>query len=129
MSASFDDPAFCDPFDDVTFVHDSLPTADVLRVCGELDFGNSAKFAAALERAARLEYPLAVDLTKCRYMDASVISVLVRARTTLSSRLSIVADPNGIPKRLLSITNVDAALHVTPSIVDALAPRSTTKFF
>jgi anti-anti-sigma factor len=125
MSASYDDPAFCDPFDDVTFVHDSLPAADVLRVCGELDFGNSGKFAAALERAARLEYPLAIDLTKCRYMDASAISVLVRAQSVLSSRISIVADPHGIPKRLLAITNVDDALDIAPSIADALAPRTT----
>jgi len=124
MSASYDDPAFCDPFDDVTFVHDSLEAADVLRVYGELDFGNSRKFAAALERAARLEFPLAIDLTKCRYMDASAISVIVRAQSVLSSRLSIIAHPDGIPKRILAIANVDDALNITPSIVDSLTTRT-----
>jgi anti-anti-sigma factor len=124
MSASYDDPAFCDPFDDVTFVHDSLPAADVLRVFGELDFGNSRKFAAALERAARLDHPLAIDLTKCRYMDASAISVLVRARSAMSSRLSVVADPNGIPKRVLALTNVEDELDIAPTVADALATRN-----
>jgi anti-anti-sigma factor len=121
MSASPEDSVFYDALDSVAFIHDRLSSADVLHVFGELDLANSDLFAAELGRAGRLGHPLAIDLTQCNYMDASALSVLVRARTALERDFVIAALPHGVPGRLLSLAEFDNCMTVSANIADALA--------
>jgi anti-anti-sigma factor len=77
---------------------------------GEYDRGTvpalSAMFSSAI---AGDDADLVVDLSEVSFMDASTISVIIRARTFLSvhGRLLRLRDPSKCARRLLTVCDLD----------------------
>ena len=99
-----------------------------IEVRGELDLATVAKLATAVDRAFNPgPKSLVIDLTRCAFIDSSVLSMLVDLRARLANsdrpRLALVADgqPHDQPLRVLRLTGLDAEIPVFASLPEALA--------
>jgi len=57
-----------------------------------------------------------VNLTKCRYLDSSGLTVLVRQRKRLGGRLRVLVRPASSVSRVLQIAGLDRALAVVTEL-------------
>jgi anti-anti-sigma factor len=96
---------------------ESLGTLDVVRVYGELDLAYAEKFEAMLTRVAESGKALAVDLSQCRYIDTTIISVFIRVRRLLGEKLTLIVPPSGSVDRIFKITGLAESLGVVPNLV------------
>lgn len=88
----------------------------VLRLQGELDLCTKAQLCRAitgvLKRHPRI---LVVDLSALSFMDCSGLSVLVRAHNRLAAQQHqlLITGCTPVVRRLMSLTGLDAQLHLT----------------
>lgn len=101
-------------------VHESLEPAEVLHVFGEIDIFSAPELEAAIARSVRIGRLLVVDFLECRYIDSTVVSILVRAHKALGERLRVIAPETGTVRRVLSLTAVDRVLRVDTDLIAAL---------
>lgn len=106
------------------FQHAAYGADQVLRVSGELDVYTAPHFAAALKRISNATR-IIVDLRECRYLDASAMTVLVRARKAAAAPIRLVIHDGSMLRRVLGITSVDRLFGIF-STVDA-ASRDITR--
>jgi anti-sigma B factor antagonist len=95
----------------------------IVVVSGEVDQSSADEFKDALMQAVELSPRVIVDLGDLGFIDSSGLSALVagfHAARSAGGTL-VVANPAGIVRRLLELTNLDTALDVRPSVEDALA--------
>jgi anti-anti-sigma regulatory factor len=85
------------------FVRDITKFGVVAYAFGELDLCVSADFEQFLLESAPYGRALIVDLSECRFIDASAVSALLRVRRRLGDRFHIVARPGCIAYRILEI--------------------------
>jgi anti-anti-sigma factor len=102
--------------DGLTFRRETHGAAAVLRVFGEVDIYNAARFDAEIA-AAQVVAPSAivVDLRQCRYIDSSGIRVLARLGATLGNRLFIAVAKGSCVGRVFEITGLARYLQVLPN--------------
>jgi anti-sigma B factor antagonist len=100
-------------------------TAIVVRLSGELDLYNAEAIRAALlEAAAERPERLVVDLGEVRFMDSSVLGVLIEARTQLAEhRAFLLAAPRLETSRALQISGLDRYFAIHETVGDALAAK------
>ena len=98
-----------------------------IEVRGELDLATVGELATVVDRALNPgPKSLAIDLTRCAFIDSSVLSLLLDLRARLGNsdrpRLAVVADgqPHDQPLRVLRLTGLDAEIPVFASLPDAL---------
>jgi anti-sigma B factor antagonist/stage II sporulation protein AA (anti-sigma F factor antagonist) len=98
-----------------------------IEVRGELDLATVGELATVVDRALNPgPKSLVIDLTRCAFIDSSVLSLLLDLRARLGnsdrSRLAVVADdqPHDQPLRVLRLTGLDAEIPVFASLPDAL---------
>ena len=90
----------------------------VVQVTGEVDVATSALLADAIARAMELEarerIDLVIDLSDMRFIDASGMSVLVKAAQQARARggTLVLRSPNRTVRRLLDVLRLDAELAV-----------------
>jgi anti-anti-sigma factor len=104
---------------------DIWPGCREIEVEGELDLAVSERLRAALERATEERHHVLVDLSRCDFLDASALAVLVEADRSLHAlgRQLLLHGMRGQVQRLLSITAVtEAGLLATSA--GASAPRA-----
>jgi anti-anti-sigma factor len=94
-----------------------------IEVRGELDLATVGELATVVDRALNPgPKSLVIDLTRCAFIDSSVLSMLIDLRTRLGNsdrpRLAVVADDQ--PLRVLRLTGLDAEIPVFASPPDAL---------
>lgn len=104
------------------------PDVAAIRVRGELDLATVGELEATVARAVEQRLvPMLIDLSGCRFIDSSVLALLVDLRTNLQTRLgdsdgrphlAIAADAQ--PLRVLRITGIDHQIPIFPSVPDAL---------
>jgi anti-anti-sigma factor len=82
-----------------------------------LDYSSSDQLEAAIDRTqSAAPRSVAVDFTECRYIDSTVLTVLVRASKTLGDALRIVVPRDSHIRRILTITNLDRMLQIDESL-------------
>ncbi|MBC5810072.1 MAG: STAS domain-containing protein [Candidatus Eremiobacteraeota bacterium] len=96
--------------------------AIIVRVSGDLDLSNSAEFERALDVARDgREGPIVLDFGDCRYIDSSIVSVVVRCRRSVGRRLRVVCATGSTVMRILEVLRLIGPLDVVPSVDEALA--------
>ena len=92
------------------------PARTELRLHGEHDLSSAVALAETIARAiADDEADLVVDLSDVRFMDASTITVILRARAYLGDRhrLLELRDPSPFSRRLLGLCELEDLIQVT----------------
>lgn len=108
----------------------------IINVSGEVDVYTSPLLQAALN-SARDAARIIVDLTDCQYVDASGLSLLVRAHRRSGDRLFLIVS-SGVVEKMLRITglyerlqifssrhSLEVAVSVSPSRVDLRSGTAT----
>ncbi|WP_219467921.1 STAS domain-containing protein [Nonomuraea rhizosphaerae] len=95
----------------------------LVTVGGEVDATNAPHLEAYLRQEILPGEPLVLDLGALTFMDSSALNVLIRLDAALREqnttlRLAAVSD---VPARVLQITGVWSALHIHPSVEEAIA--------
>jgi anti-sigma B factor antagonist len=108
-------------FDSEIFAVEEQPTAVIIRVRGELDYLNSEQLDTTIARLAREgTRNVVIDFTECRYIDSSVLSVVVRARKSLGDALRLVIPPASHIRRIFSIAGLEHTLRIQDTLAEAL---------
>jgi anti-anti-sigma factor len=119
-----DDPVFADPQQFTIDVTDH-PGGTVVHVLGELDHDTAEQLQGALDRALALpgDGRLVIDCAAIAFCDSSGLNALLRARHSaqVRQRSLTLAAPSRAMLRLLQITGADAALHIAPTVAEALS--------
>jgi anti-sigma B factor antagonist len=103
-----------------TVTDDRLNGKTVVRVIGELDFSTSHHLDAAIQKARNgASRVVIVDFTQCRYLDSSVLTILVRTQKLLHDSLRVVVPEDAQIRRIFTITNLDKLLQMHASVEDA----------
>jgi len=103
-------------------VDENLPWAHVLAVHGELDIGVAQAFSKRIEDRLRQSPPLIIDLSGCRYLDSTILNVLIRCANAAPGRIGIVVPSTARIRRIFNIAGLEDALHLAESR-DALQVR------
>ncbi len=106
-------------------VIDVTDGAAIVSVFGELDLCVSADLEASLVERENAGRPVVADMSECRFIDASVVTALLRARGRLGDRLCIVAPEGCATHRLLQIVELVGPLRVYPSVREALGSEAS----
>lgn len=95
--------------------------ANVIRVHHDLDYSTSASLGAAIRlTAAGSRRHLVVSLEHCRSCDASALRVLLGAKVTMGSRLSVVAPATPSVRLIFEITRLTKHLGLCDDLDEAL---------
>jgi anti-anti-sigma factor len=122
--SSWNSPQSVGPWTKLEFLDQEMVT---LSIEGEIDLGTSAQLETELLAALSVGMAVVVlDLSKCGFLDCSVLAVLVRASKHLSgtgTRFSLI-----VPRKLLTgfeLTGLDLRFEIHPTRAAALtkAPR------
>ncbi len=81
-----------------------------LALVGDFDIFHSGDVAAAIDERASSGAAFTVDLTRCTYVDSTILSVLVRAANSYAGRLEMIGPTGGNVARILSLTKLDRIL-------------------
>jgi anti-anti-sigma factor len=82
----------------------------MLHVFGDADLCEAEDFAAAIDQAAADGDPVLVNLTKCRYIDSSGLSVLIRASKRYGTQLRLLIAEDSIIARIVRLTSLDGII-------------------
>ncbi len=93
-------------------VRESTAHGAVLHVRGVVDFLNTETFDAAVVEAEPVAGWLTIDFSKCAYIDSAGISVLIRARRRLDSRLRLRINEGSMVLRVLRIAQLDGVFQI-----------------
>ena len=101
---------------------ETVDTARVVRLRGELDLYNSARVREALNDACTGDPErLVIDLSAVEFMDSTALGVLIEVRKNLSDRRAfILAGPGPEARRALEISGLDRHFTLRGSVQEAL---------
>jgi anti-anti-sigma factor len=101
-------------------VHDVTERANVLRVFDEVDLSTAREFESEVN-LLKGPYRCVIDLSECRYIDTSTITVLIRAFRRLGNDLRIVAPLHSHVERIFGLAALHDVLPIVPTLERALA--------
>jgi len=93
-------------------VRDRTAQGSVAYAFGELDLSTASAFESFLLDTAAGPWPVVAELSECRFIDASIVSVLIRVRDGLGDAFRIVAPRTSCARRLLGILDLIEPLGV-----------------
>jgi anti-sigma B factor antagonist len=104
---------------------DTVGTARVVRLGGELDLYNAAQVRSALADAcAQAPERIVVDLGEVDFIDSTALGVLIEARTKLDNRDGLLLAAPGLEtRRALKISGLDKLFTVHDTVPDALGAK------
>jgi anti-anti-sigma regulatory factor len=102
-------------------VRDATNFGTTVSAFGDFDFSTSPALEEQLLEAGIDGAPLAVDMSECRYLDASAMSVFIRVQKRFGERLRIVAPPGCAAFRLLRLCDLIGPLGVYRNVAEAQA--------
>jgi anti-sigma B factor antagonist len=105
-----------------TFTTSTVGDAAVLHCQGELDLATRLRLAGGIADLIVTDASrVVVDLTEATFLDCGSIGVIEAFGSLVRPpRSMIVVCSQGIPRRVLAITNCDQANPVAPTLVEAL---------
>ena len=104
---------------------DTVGTARVVRLGGELDLYNAAQVRSALDQA-RAEAPerIVVDLGQVEFIDSTALGILIETRTKLENRDGLLLAAPGLEtRRALQISGLDKLFTVHDTVPEALGAK------
>jgi anti-sigma B factor antagonist len=104
---------------------DTVGTACVVRLGGELDLYNAAQVRTALA-AASGEAPerIVVDLEEVEFIDSTALGILIETRSRLVDTGGLVLAAPGLEtRRALQISGLDKLFTVHDTVAEALAAK------
>jgi len=101
-------------------IHENLPNAEILHVFGDADIATSPQLETSIAEIDS-SLPLIVDLSECRFIDTTAISVLIRSFKRLGNKFRVVVASKSHIERVLEITHLAAIMSVSTSLEDSLA--------
>jgi anti-sigma B factor antagonist len=104
---------------------DTVGTARVVRLAGELDLYNAAQVRSALADACtQAPERIVVDLGEVDFIDSTALGVLIETRTKLDNRDGfLLAAPGLETRRALQISGLDKLFTVHDTVPDALGAK------
>jgi anti-sigma B factor antagonist len=104
---------------------DTVGTARVVRLGGELDLYNAAQVRSALADAcAQAPERIVVDLGEVDFIDSTALGVLIETRTKLVNRDGLILAAPGLEtRRALQISGLDKLFTVHDTVPDALGAK------
>ena len=109
--------------EDSAFDLEAGDEAPVLRVCGEVDLGNIARFEDALRRAARANAGFVIiSLTQARYFDSRTLATLGSFGRNLERNgqvLLLAMPPDGSAARILEISGISQKFRTFATVDEA----------
>jgi anti-anti-sigma factor len=89
----------------------------ILAARAEYDIGNVEILEASLMDALGInDEPLFLDFSETTYLDSTVLSLLVRTRQLVGTRLTIVVPPRTKVRRLFEITGLVKGLEIKDAL-------------
>ena len=112
------EPPIPDEHPSVVISVDGTATATaVVRVHGELDYSTSDRLSEAIEGTQSVApRPVVIDFSECRYIDSTVLTVLIRANKTLGDALRVVIPRDSHLRRIFTITNLDRVMQIDETL-------------
>jgi anti-sigma B factor antagonist len=104
---------------------ETVGTARVVRLGGELDLYNAAQVRSALDAACG-EAPerIVVDLGEVEFIDSTALGILIETRTKLGNRDGLLLAAPGLEtRRALQISGLDQLFTVHDTVPDALGAK------
>ncbi len=95
------------------FSHRSGDEEGIVSASCDIDIATAAYFEAYIEQVAAGGGALAVDLTRCGYIDSSGLNALVRLHERWSGMLRVIIPPSGALARVFKITQLERVIHVS----------------
>lgn len=95
------------------FAIERLPNGNLISVEGELDLASSPQLEALIAESDPAAL-LVLDLSGCRYIDSSALTVLVRAYKKRTDRFTVVVPLAARIRRLFALTKLDDVITVVP---------------
>jgi anti-anti-sigma factor len=86
-----------------------------------VDLASAREFESEVMKAAATGKLTVIDLLACKYIDSTVIAVLIRANKQLGGRLRIAVLEHSLVDRVLQLTALRDILPVFPSLSQALS--------
>jgi anti-sigma B factor antagonist len=104
---------------------ETVGTALVVRLGGELDLYNAAQVRSALDEAcAEAPERIVVDLGQVEFIDSTALGVLIETRTKLKNRDGfLLAAPGLETRRALQISGLDKLFTVHGTVPEALGAK------
>jgi anti-anti-sigma factor len=102
--------------------HKASPTAAPITLAtirGEIDLSNAEEISVQLNDASQQRIDMIVDLSAVTYIDsqgARILQHLANRHSYGALRLTLLAPPNSVARKLLSITAIDQAVPVIDSL-------------
>jgi anti-anti-sigma factor len=100
-------------------VREEGPHGAVLHIFGDVDITTAPLFAEAIAEATH-GGGLVINFAKCRYLDTSGLTVLIRERKRLGSRLRLLVRPASAVLRVMQVAGLDQVF----TMVTELGPRA-----
>ena len=100
----------------------------VAEITGEVDISNVESVGRVLTQVSNQASGLVVDLREATYLDSSAISLLhdlASRLTQRSQRLTIVCGAQSLPRRVLTVTGLDARAPVFEELAQAVAAAAS----
>lgn len=101
-------------------IRETLPNAEVLHVFGDADIATASELESSINEIDS-SLPVIVNLTECRFIDTTGISVLIRGYKRLGDLFRIVITPRSQVERILKITHLPSIVSVAASLEESLA--------
>jgi len=104
---------------------DTVGTAQVVCLAGELDLYNAAQVRSALADAcAQAPERIVVDLGEVDFIDSTALGVLIETRAKLVNRDGLILAAPGLEtRRALQISGLDKLFTVHDTVQDALGAK------
>lgn len=99
-----------DSFPQFATVLEVMDDGHMLHVFGEVALSEASKFAAAMDQAAADGETVSVNLTKCRYIDSSGLTELVRANERFRTQLRLLIGAKSQIRRIFELTKLDSLI-------------------
>jgi hypothetical protein len=103
-------------------IRDVTEAQAIVWVFGDLDFSVAWDLDAAIVESDSSARTIVANMAECRYLDASVVTILLRAHRRLGDRFRIVAPAGCATHRLLDIVYLTDKLWVHGNLPSALHP-------
>lgn len=110
-------PVVDDEFGDFAVIVTEEEGGTIARVTGEVDMATCGRLRDAIEPHLGPDQRVVLDLSGVSFMDSSCLSVLLDARTTLSTDRGslILRNPSSAARRVLSVSGMEELFDIETS--------------
>jgi anti-sigma B factor antagonist len=109
-----------DPSPQTVEVHRHITGIAVVSLTGEHDISTVSTLEAVLDGIEVSPSRIVVDLTAARFIDSSVVKVLVTRSAATRGRFSAVTVPGTPPARVFELLSLTDVLPTYPTVEDAI---------